>query len=222
MQSSDRSGFVYVIQDGAGLCKIGRTRNLDKRIRALSTASSSELRLVAYWQCDDAAEHEATKHEFWSDCRVRGEWFRIPDDVLAAWKGSHGQRIPRESDEDAWNALMLTEAAFDRYERDHAKKTPDARNSAPGEDGSWWTATHSQVIHCPKCDRDTKDTPAVVRYVEAADFGGCQKREYPMWPRLGWAVWRQCEHCSWMDWKSEYRTLAQIVGWKVGPWRPMP
>lgn len=33
---SGRSGFVYVIQDGTDLCKIGRARDVQQRLRALA------------------------------------------------------------------------------------------------------------------------------------------------------------------------------------------
>ena len=102
----DRSGFVYVIQDGNGLVKIGRTKNFESRFRSLKTGSSSALTLVALWPCDDAAEHEATKHEFWSDCRVHGEWFRIPEDVLQWWREFSGTHFPRYDDEDGWFESM--------------------------------------------------------------------------------------------------------------------
>jgi hypothetical protein len=52
----DRAGFVYVIQDGSGLCKIGRAKNVEKRIRSLSTGSSSDLTLIASWPCSNAGE----------------------------------------------------------------------------------------------------------------------------------------------------------------------
>jgi hypothetical protein len=106
MVDRDRSGFVYVIQDESGLVKIGRTRNVERRMKALSTAASSALTLVAFWVCDDAAEREATEHEFWSDCRVRGEWFRIPENILAVWREFSGMHLPRNDDEDGWYEEM--------------------------------------------------------------------------------------------------------------------
>ena len=82
MRTTDRAGFVYVIQDESGLCKIGRTRDVSKRIRSLSTGCSSELKLVASWPCRDAGEYESILHETWRDVRVRGEWFALTDEDL--------------------------------------------------------------------------------------------------------------------------------------------
>lgn len=103
---TDRSGFVYVIQDASGLVKIGRTKDIEKRLRALSTGASSTLSVVTYWSCEDAAEREAIEHEFWSEYRVRGEWFCIPDHILNIWREFSGSHMPSEDNEDAWFEMI--------------------------------------------------------------------------------------------------------------------
>lgn len=207
MIDSDRSGFVYVIQDGSGLCKIGRAKNVEKRIRSLSTGSSSVLTLVASWPCRDASQYESILHETWKAARVRGEWFQIPEDVLLGWKKGDG--LPG-----LMNGDGVTTAESAEFLR--------ARPSDPDEDGGWWISKRSQRIECPQCGRETDDYPGVMRYVEKCDWGGLQARCYPEWPARGWVVWRQCEHCSWMEFKQEYVTLQQIRAWGIGPWKPMP
>lgn len=201
MSRDDRSGYVYVIQDGHGLCKIGRARDPRARLQALATASSSELTLVATWKTEDADALEAQFHATWREQRVRGEWFDIPDAVLEDWK----------------QQPALVEAIRPR-ERKRDMRTND-EHTPPG-DGDWWVATGSQLIDCPQCGRETKDHPAVMKYIERFDFGGIQARCYPEWPDRGWVIWRECEHCSWMDFKTEYQSLDEIRRWKVGPWRP--
>lgn len=219
----DRAGYVYVIQDGSGLCKIGRARDVQKRLKTLSTAASSKLDLVASWPCDDASEREAIMHEFWSDLRVRGEWFRIPDHVVALWREDDGTRIPAEADEDAWfEAIHGVELSRARRNAAPAEKLKRPWRELPQEDGGWWISRGSQQIACKQCHRSTRDEPGVMRYLAAADLRGIQARCYPDWPVFGWVVWRQCEHCSWMDFKTEYVTIAQIRAWEIGPWRPMP
>lgn len=207
MHDNDRSGFVYVIQDGSGLCKIGRARDVKNRLRSLSTAASSALTLIASWPCSNAAEYEAILHAAWRDVRVRGEWFRIPDDVVTGWKKSSGLQGLQNGD----GVTTLESAGFLRDQV-----------GDPGEDGGWWICSGSQKITCGQCKRETNDTPAVMRYVKRADFGGGQARCYPQWPHKGWVVWRQCEFCSWMDFKTEYVTSDEIRAWGIGPWRPMP
>lgn len=193
----DRSGFVYVVQDGSGLCKIGRAKDVEKRIRSLSTGSSSALTLIASWPCEDAGAREADLHLEWSKERVRGEWFRIPENVVNGWRESSGTSMPRNP----------------------AKAPP--RGEKPGTDGNWWICSGKQQIDCPQCGRATDDSPAVMRYVAESDWGGMQAKCHTAWPARGWVVWRQCEFCSWMDFKTEYVTTEQIVSWAVGPWKPM-
>lgn len=218
MVTADRTGYVYVIQDGAGLCKIGRAKDVKKRLQTLSTASSSPLTLIAFWECENAGQREATMHEFWSDVRVRGEWFRIPDNIVEAWKLEQSER----GDETGWTPSNENETAWDELSNGEGEKRAKQIRvfSKPGEDGRWWIATKHQEIDCPRCGRMTLDKPAVMRYDKQRDWGGLQARCYPEWPRLGWLIWRECQRCSWMDAKTEYRTLQEIMRWNVGPWRP--
>jgi hypothetical protein len=222
----DRSGFVYVIQDGSGLCKIGRARDVGKRIQSLSTGSSSELTLIASWPCDDAGEREATLHEFWSDVRVRGEWFKLPADAVAVYRDSSGTRIPCEDDEDAWDALLMSRASAEpiRLGETLARRSrlPDGWHDLPDEDGIWWIAKHAQRVECPRCGERFPDHPAVMRYVPSKDWGGLARKTQPHWVRDGWAIWREHDACGWRDWKTETATTGTIRSWMIGPWRPLP
>jgi 5-methylcytosine-specific restriction endonuclease McrA len=91
-------------------------------------------------------------------------------------------------------------------------------HALPGRDGRWWMSTGAQVIDCPQCGRETEDYPAVKCYRTDWDFQGCQARINPSWQSRGWLVWRQCEHCSWMDFREETVTLETIKAWDIGPW----
>lgn len=199
MSTTDRAGFVYVIQDEHGLCKIGRARNVKTRLQTLATASSSELTLIAAWPCEDAAAQEAAHHEQWKDHRVRGEWFRLPEAVIDEWK-KEALPVPGI-------ALTLEE-----------KKMMTRAMHTPVGDGMWWYSTGVQPIDCPQCGRENNDSPAVMKYIESYDWNGIQARARPQWKQLGWVIWRQCEHCSWMDFRSEYQTVETIRSWRVGPW----
>lgn len=196
---SDRAGFVYVIQDEHGLCKIGRARNVKTRLQTLSTASSSSLTLIAAWACENAAARESALHDEWRDYRVRGEWFRIPEEVVESWR-TGADSVPE---------ITLTP--------DEQRMMTQATHTPVG-DGNWWYSTGTQLIDCSQCGRETQDSPAVMKYIEQYDMRGIQGRAFPQWPQLGWVVWRQCEHCSWMDFKSEYQTVETIRRWRVGPW----
>jgi hypothetical protein len=67
---------VYFILDDR-LVKIGRARNVKKRLDALQTSHSRELRLVGVIACENAVEVETAWHDTYRNQRVRGEWFRV-------------------------------------------------------------------------------------------------------------------------------------------------
>ena len=88
VEMKDRSGFVYVIQADNGLCKIGRARDAQERLRQLSVASPCELRLIVAWPDGNPSFLEAFIHEMWKEYRVRGEWFCIPEKTVAFWEAT--------------------------------------------------------------------------------------------------------------------------------------
>jgi hypothetical protein len=66
---------IYFISAGDGLVKIGYSRNVDKRMRVLSTASPRPLQIlltIPGTRSDESAFHEMFKAE-----RIRGEWFLL-------------------------------------------------------------------------------------------------------------------------------------------------
>jgi hypothetical protein len=85
----DRRGYVYCLKSPSGLVKIGKTRQVDQRIYAL-THGMPDWELLSVMECDNAAQAEANKHRFWSDFRVAGEWFQMPDYWLEAMRTMKG------------------------------------------------------------------------------------------------------------------------------------
>ena len=71
------SGLIYFVQqDVTWAVKIGFTADMDtleKRIRALQTASPYQLRLVHVWEGDALREH--LLHRRFAAQRLMGEWF---------------------------------------------------------------------------------------------------------------------------------------------------
>jgi hypothetical protein len=70
----------------AGVCKIGSTANVNTRIESLQT-KYPRLTLVHAWQCSfPPAECESKLHAALNrfDVHDRFEWFRLPEDVVAA------------------------------------------------------------------------------------------------------------------------------------------
>lgn len=73
--------YVYFIQEGErGPVKIGRAKDLLKRIETLQIGNSRELKLIAKLPCQSerqAHEMEQRIHRRLARFRVRGEWFRF-------------------------------------------------------------------------------------------------------------------------------------------------
>lgn len=72
--------YVYFIAAGdRGPIKIGRARNVDKRLETLQTGNHLELILLATIYChssEHAAEVEHKLHRIFKKQRIRGEWFK--------------------------------------------------------------------------------------------------------------------------------------------------
>ena len=78
----DIAGVVYFVEAPAtGQIKIGFTTNIEARFKALSAHSGAELRLLA--TMPGTRRKERTLHRKFAADRVRGEWFRATDDLLA-------------------------------------------------------------------------------------------------------------------------------------------
>ena len=74
---------VYFIRNSeSGHIKIGTSEDPEGRLGQLQSAHSAALELIAVVSGD--ASHEAIIHEWLSDYRIRGEWFRPEADLLAA------------------------------------------------------------------------------------------------------------------------------------------
>lgn len=79
---TDVQTVVYFIQ-GADHIKIGTTNGpVEKRLKALSTAHHTELRLLATEVDTDNGGLEFRLHERFAHLRARGEWFRAGPELL--------------------------------------------------------------------------------------------------------------------------------------------
>jgi len=80
--------WVYAIQCHE-FVKIGVANDVRKRLASLQTGCPYDLTLIAEWHSSDAGRVEDELHEILDKWRVRGEWFKLPDDVIASipnWK----------------------------------------------------------------------------------------------------------------------------------------
>ena len=73
-----RLGSVYLARSRAtGLVKIGRSLNVQKRLKTLSTGSGEELELLIEIKSGDAVQLETKLHYRFNYCRVSREWFKL-------------------------------------------------------------------------------------------------------------------------------------------------
>lgn len=69
------SGYVYFLSDNNGYIKIGKTINIEARIEGMLLPE--EPKLLHSIRVKDYNKAEIIFHEFYADCRKRGEWFAL-------------------------------------------------------------------------------------------------------------------------------------------------
>jgi hypothetical protein len=78
--------FVYfILNEDSKAIKIGRAKDLEKRMKALQTSSPAKLRLIKTVQVGggkEAQELEKSLHQRFSAIRLAGEWFKAETDLL--------------------------------------------------------------------------------------------------------------------------------------------
>ena len=80
-------GWVYFLKADNGLTKIGRTKDLKKRMYHFTVKLPYELELIHAIESDYTVELEAQLHEKYSHLNVRGEWFNLTDEIMAEIRG---------------------------------------------------------------------------------------------------------------------------------------
>jgi hypothetical protein len=73
--------MIYLVKCG-GLYKIGHSQNIEARIKEMQVGNPAPLEFVSSWPGGQVLEHNA--HKTFEHKRVRGEWFDLNDQDLAA------------------------------------------------------------------------------------------------------------------------------------------
>jgi hypothetical protein len=81
-QKSNERQNLYIIGRGS-FVKIGIAVNVRKRLAMLQTSSPVRLLLLKEWSCENARVTERRLHERFAKFKESGEWFLLPESVLA-------------------------------------------------------------------------------------------------------------------------------------------
>lgn len=78
--------FVYfILNQDSNAIKIGRAKDLEKRMKALQTSSPAKLKLIKFIQVEGsekAQELEQLLHQQFGGIRLAGEWFKAEENLL--------------------------------------------------------------------------------------------------------------------------------------------
>lgn len=103
-KTSQSPGHVYVIKS-VNLYKIGRTGDMEKRMKSFERSLPHGFEMICSWYTTDTRTEEAEMHSILAEKRVTGEWFALGDDdvdflsSMAIFNTQHRERLYGGTDE---------------------------------------------------------------------------------------------------------------------------
>ena len=84
------SFVYYILDEKSEAIKIGKANNIEDRLSTLQTGNANSLELIGYVKCkseDDSLLQESILHKKFNHLHIRGEWFKLHDDILTSIHG---------------------------------------------------------------------------------------------------------------------------------------
>jgi hypothetical protein len=80
------AGYIYIVKTPYGY-KIGCTTRPESRPMEVCGSVPIPIEVIAVFKVDDRRDTEQFLHQYYSDKRIRGEWFALSDDDIIKLKG---------------------------------------------------------------------------------------------------------------------------------------
>jgi len=125
MKNITAAGFVYFIEAvGTPRIKLGYSVDPEKRLKELQTGSPYKLALLAKWPA--IPQTETYLHELFTEYRVHGEWFELPqilmEQLLKNDRKAKNPEIKQEDADDNDPRLWRLDAYHDRHGKVRVRK----------------------------------------------------------------------------------------------------
>lgn len=89
-RTDNNIGYIYFLKENLfGHIKIGRSRNIKKRLRIFAAELPFETKLLCYFKTYNYEKIELELHKLFNSKRVRGEWFLLDKEDIEKIKNNN-------------------------------------------------------------------------------------------------------------------------------------
>lgn len=81
-RQTPNGGYIYLLSDQQGHYKIGRSVNVDNRVKQLRTQPPFDIQILSKAWVPDCKFEEKRLHQQYNEWRMRGEWFDLHNELL--------------------------------------------------------------------------------------------------------------------------------------------